>query len=229
MRTIHYTITLGAMVLAASLTASAGADMLYDATQLNSAGGVYANTYYSDNPTNSDFVVDDIEVPAGGWTIDTLSVYDGLLLGGDLTATQAYLVLFPKSLGAVDPMNHTTLVSVTQTPETFTDPNSIPSVRTTQRFDASGLNLVLAPGEYWIGLTPILTGSNPFGAWSSHTNHGDQPMQYAVMHQTWFPLAGGGFTNWGPDMMMRIQGTPVPEPTTLALLLLALPLCRRRR
>ena len=222
-------IVMWSVCLASGLAASANADILYDATDFNTSGGVYANNYYPDHPTSGSYLaVDDIAVGAGGWTIDTVSVWGGQLLGDSDTTTEAYLTVYSKSLGFVNPLDHATVVTVTQTPEDFTDPGGIPSTRTLQRFDVSGLGLTLSEGEYWIGLTPILAGSNPFGAWSSHTDQGDSPMQYKVETNEWFTL-GGDFTNWGPDMMMRIQGSPAPAPGAAMMAPVAMLVLGRRR
>jgi hypothetical protein len=208
---------ISAVVISALCAAGASADILYNATDFNGTGGTFANNYASDNFIWTNFVVDDITVPSGGWTIDTLSVYCDHLLGGDEVATEAYLVVFPKSLGLenVNALDYATLVSVTQTPEDFHDPNAFIPDRTLQRIDASGLNLTLAADEYWIGLTPVGESSDPWGSWSSYTENGDIGMQYAVRHDEWYAIGSSGY-GWGPDTMMKIQG--VPEPSSLALL-----------
>ena len=221
MRTTSHAVTVLAMILAASLASSASADMLYESTVINTSGGVITAMYDPANLPGSYMLMDDISVPAGGWTIDTVSTFFNPLVSIP-TTTNAYLVVFPKSLGTPNPMDYATNVPVTRTRELFTDPENGFS-RNTYRFDASGLNVSLAPGDYWIGLTPI--ADDTWMAWGSRTPNMERPIYWSV--------GAGAYTTYpglwtGPDMMLRIQGV-VPEPATLGLLLLALPLCRQRR
>ena len=221
MKALYSLCALGVLVC---LATSASADLLYQSTVINTNGGALNGQYVSTTPPSGYLLLDDITVPAGGWMLDTVSTFfNGS--GTPPTATDAYLVIFSKSLGTPNPMSYATDVPVTMTRETFTDPNNGFS-RNTYRYDASGLNLSLAPDAYWIGLAPVNTSaSTTWTAWGSRVANGSRPIWWNVSTGAYATYPG----SWtGPDMMMRIQGT-VPEPGSLALLLLALPVLARRR
>jgi len=181
----------------------ANADVLYEATTLNSDGGGLNATSW---PSLNDglILVDDITVPASGWTINEVSNFFSML--GSPTATGAYLVVFPKSLGQINPFDYKTEVTVTMSSETFTDPTNGES-RDTYRIDAAGLNLQLAAGEYWIGLSPFADAySNSWMAWGSRTTNGDKAICYDKVYNGTGGWVGTAFWT-GPDYMMRIKGT----------------------
>ncbi len=98
------------------------------------------------------YTVNDIVVPAGGWTVDTYRIYyDGFDASWAGAVTSAVLYLEPKtgSLPIGDPSTGTTVaVTATILGNGFLE------------LTATGLGLVIAEGEYWIGLTPFAPNSD---------------------------------------------------------------------
>ena len=92
------------------------------------------------------------------------------------------------------------------------------------RVEVTGLSVTLAPGRYWLNVTPIGNGSGrSFNTTTSGANCVGTPCgndQNAFFNSTTF---GAFFTSTsnvqGPyDYSMGVIGTVVPEPTTVALL-----------
>jgi hypothetical protein len=96
----------------------------------------------------SAYTCNDVVVPAGGWTIDSIKTYyDSLDPNWGGIVTQAWLFIEPKTSTppAGDPTVDATIVPVTVT----LMPNNFYEV------EAGAMGIVLPEGEYWIGLTPI--------------------------------------------------------------------------
>ena len=101
------------------------------------------------------------------------------------------------------------------------------------------LNVTLAPGHYWLNVTPVGNGTaRSFNSTTSGTNCVGTPCgndQNAFFNSTFF---AGNFTstsNEGQpyDYSMGLIGAPIPEPATTALLtcgvgLLLIAMCYRR-
>lgn len=118
---------------------------------------------------------------------------------GTGSATQAYLYIAPKTgplpIDGVDlPQENGSLITITAT-QSPTDGMWI--------IEASGLSISLAPGDYWVSLTPIL----PSGPWGGDTHlrangsWGDP--------STFYEYCGSGASTW----------TVVPEPLDLSILI----------
>lgn len=186
----------------------------------------YIDQEFSDFPTYSSYQVHDIVVAPPGWgswwglRITTWYV-NGPTPGDWSTVTHGRFNLFPKT-GSLpgagyDPSSGTVV------PVTITNPISgVCELQTT-------IDLFLAPGEYWIGVTPMTTflvhgqkfhcqTTNIVGAQSSLRNPGGS-FGYGT---EWFPTAWFGAT---ADSAIRIDF--VAEPTSLLLLGL-MALLRRR-
>lgn len=224
-------MAIGVLTLAAAAGMSQAA-VLWDQSALDTSptGQGLLNTISPGFNGAVVFGVSDVTVPAGGWTIQSVSTYftSFNFPGG----TSAVLNVFPKS-GALpgagnDPRAMPT-GNGTQVPVTATD--FVVDFQGVREYTASGLNIVLAPGEYWIGLTPQQSGG-PFGAdfqWSTTATSGVG--QAGWSQDFGFP---SGWFDYGTlsgiavhDGAIKIQG--VPAPSSLALLGLGGLIAGRRR
>jgi len=192
-------------------------EVLYEATSLNSTTGALNATSW---PSLNDglIIVDDIVVPEGGWTVKKVSNYFSLL--GTPVADSAFIIVYPKSLTNVIPMDYATTVSVTSEAIVLTDTET-GDTRDAVRIDADSLNISLAAGEYWIGLSPISNSyMNCWMAWGSRTEHGVAPKCWDMTQNNWVGLSFWIVT----DSMMKIEGTASPTsvditPATSSLVL----------
>lgn len=182
------------------------------------------------------FAVSDVTVPTGGWTIQSVSTYF-TDFSFEPTVTSAVLNIFPKTgnlpLSTNDPRTSPTGQGTTV---------AVVDVRTiggaTQQpamiLTAAGLNINLAAGSYWIGLTPTLAGGF-FGTdshWPAVSLIGDQSAArgYGSGPGATFPWTGAGAVVGVPAFDLAMTVTGVPAPSSLALLGLAgLATARRRR
>lgn len=181
------------------ITGNLFAETLYNSTTLNSSGGSLNATSW---PSLNDglIMVDDITVPASGWTINNLSNYFGII--GSPVVDSAFFFVYSKSLENVYPMDYALKVPVIADTLTLTDPSNSQS-RLAYKITASNLNVTLQAGDYWIGLSPI-AGSyeTNWMAWGSSEVHGELAMCYDMIQHNWV-----GLTFWtGPDYMMTIEG-----------------------
>jgi hypothetical protein len=201
MTKVNFMVIFRAALILLLSAISANAEVLYESTKINTNGGVLNATSW---PTLNDglILVDDITVPTGGWIIDSVSNYFGTI--GSPTASNAYLIVFPESLGQIYPMDYATEVTVTVDTETFTDSVTGQS-RETYKITASGLNLSLQPGDYWIGLSPFCDSyMNSWMAWGSRITSDEFPIYYDRLAGHWVSIP----IFWsGQDEMMRITGT----------------------
>lgn len=177
------------------------------------------------------FGVSDVTVPAGGWTIQSITTFYSSF---NFTAgTQAVLNVFPKTgnvpVATNDPRAMPT-GNGTQVPVTAND--VVVDNQGVREYTASGLNIVLAPGDYWIGLTPIQS-AGPFGAdsqWGTSNPMGVSQAAWSMdfgFPSGWFDYSTlSGFTPIH-DGAIRING--VPAPSGLALIGLGGLMAGRRR
>jgi uncharacterized protein (TIGR03382 family) len=174
------------------------------------------------------FDVNDVTVPAGGWTIQSISSYFTTF---NSAGTSAVLNVFPKSGNlplATDnpkasPIGSGTTVAVSSNEFVFNSQGI-------REYTASGLNIVLAPGEYWIGLTPVQP-TGPFGAdnqWSTTSPMGvGSAGRSDDFGPNWFNYGGLAGAASTLDGAMKIQG--IPAPGAMALLGLGGLVAGRRR
>ncbi len=145
-------VTLIAAIALASM-ASAQTTLWDQATGYESWSQGFFNNIAGGPPMGSTmYTVNDIVVPAGGWTIATVRVYyDGFDASWAGGVTSAVLYIEPK-VGpnpTGDPSTGTTV-----TASAVTLGNGFLEI------SASTLGVALAEGEYWIGLTPYAPNAN---------------------------------------------------------------------
>ena len=195
-----------AVVSALVVIQASSAAVLWDQSDFDPWGPGFFNSESGGPPFGmTQHSVNDISVGGTGWQIESITTYYSAL---DLTwgdgITQGYLHIFDKTAPLpVDGVD---------------DPTASPVVSMSALLNvdhwivtAADLNVDLAPGEYWIGITPIAP-SGPFGPeihMASLTLTGDATASYDVYAfpgpPTWYNL------NPGVDASILIEGT-APTP-----------------
>ena len=136
------------------------------------------------------------------WNVDSItSYYSALDPGWGTAITQGYLHVFPKT-GPLPIEDPTLSVLV---------PMSGVALGAYCEVTASGLGLYLAPGEYWLGLTPIAP-SGPMGPeiqTSAAVMVGSETVSYDAYG---FPMPMWFVFNPGLDAAMVVQGTIASSP-----------------
>lgn len=143
-----YTRLVAVLTLAlVSLASAASASVLWDQMTIDPAGpGIVG----SNSPGFGGFVahtVNDVTVPAEGWHVTSITCLYGGFNFGWTGISQGYVNILPKS-GAL-PTAPVSSVLVPMTCVNSGDYNGTALFAVT-----ATLNLDLAPGEYWVGLTP---------------------------------------------------------------------------
>jgi hypothetical protein len=202
--------TLGVLCLFAASQCFAG--VLWDQQPLDVSTG-YVNQEFGDFPSFSAYQLHDVTVTGTGWNITSITEY--FTTGAWPGSFDARLNIFALSGSAPLPTDDPTsgllypAVNVESTLSTVT---------------LSGLNINLAPGDYWIGFTPVL-------------DFGSSGQQFELVASTvGNPSAvrnsGGGFgigSDWtttaafggATDGSITINGdalTSAPEPATYSLI-----------
>ncbi len=210
--------------------ASASADVLWDQSAYDAGAPGFFNTVSGGPPFGQTvYTVNDVTVgDPEGWEVDSITIFVNSLGGGITAASSGVLHVFSGS----DPL-----------PGVGDDPTASPSVAIsvalvdaptdTYSITASGLDLDLAAGDYWIGITPIAP-AGPFGSaihLSATSLVGDASASYDAFP---FPAPPGGpaWFNFNPgvDASLLIEGAVAPAPGALGALCIAgLTLTRRRR
>lgn len=221
-------ITLGLVAVVAFAT-TASAAVLWDQSNYVVGPNSLVDEEFLDYPTYSSYMMMDVTASTD-WTVDSVSIFltDGQN-GVWQVINQARLNVFswtPGSLpAAADDPSAGTLVSVTMT-----------DLGDTFKMTASGLDLDLAAGNYWIGLAPQAT----------HAQVGQEfhrPAPIVADNAAW-RNPGGAFgygTGWNYAYAIDTSGEwqdtyegailieGIPAPGALALLGLAGLVSRRRR
>jgi hypothetical protein len=203
-----------------------GAQPLWDQSDYNLNVPGFFNVESGSPPFGlTQHAVNDVVVGGGGWIVDSITNYYGAAdpaWGGAIT--QGHLHVFDKTSGL--PVNG------------LNDPTTSPLIAMSAvlvggdhfELTASGLALSLAPGEYWIGITPLAPSGffGPEPHLASNTLVGDATASYDPFA---FPGPPAWFNfNPGVDAAIQINGTIVPGPAGgLALIGLAGFAVRRRR
>lgn len=244
MKTIS-TLTLAAVIGVAGTSASA-LDILWDQQGYGTGSGGTWNHYDATPATpngnfiNQWFAVGDVSVGGDGWNVDSVTTYHRGSPRNDNfsnVVTQAYLHVFPKSATlptAGDAPLASPIVSVSSV-------LGVDGGVLRHAVTASGLDLDLTPGDYWLGLTPLFEGtantahlaSSIVGDPSSiYVTSANTINQFAFIvpsaQDVWVTLEDGS-AGTDYDIALTVQGTVIPEPTSLALLTLGGLLVARRR
>lgn len=234
---------LGVLLLGLACVAGANADVLWDQSQqladyMAQPPLVTSQEFPPPDPFGaySSYTVNDITTDGEDWVIQEISVYYSRFSTPSPwqdVCEEGRLLVVPKTGplpdNAFDPTTGP-LVPVTLTP--FTQ-NSVNYLAIT----ASGLNIPLSAGEYWVGLVPL-------APLASIGYYQEIPVATPVLKESetaWRnPLNGfGAGTDWMPwdwpgsdwlintDQSITISG--VPEPASLLLLALGTLMIARRR
>ena len=216
-------------------SAVASADTLWDQSALSGTGaGVYNSVSGSPPFGSTVYALSDVVVPAGGWTINSISTYFSALgfANWATDVTQARLNIFSRD-GALPASGNNpgtgTLVTLTCTFSSF-DAGPDFGFQNVNVATAAGLNIVLAPGNYWIGLTPIAPGGFDLESnWGSSTVIGGNSAMRSPFTGFGMPPANT-WSDSGAEGAILIEGTLAPTPSAAALMGLAgLAAGRRRR
>ena len=197
---------LCAVVLLASV---ASADVLWEQSDFDPWGAGFYNSESGGPPFGMTWHGVNHVTVTEGWNVDSITTYYSAMdmaWGGAITQgyVHVYMKVGPLPVDGIDDPTMSPVVPMA-------------GVFNVDHFDvtASGLGIYLAPGEYWIGTTPIAP-SGPFGPeihLSSMTLIGDATASYDVygMPAAWFNF------NPGVDAAILIEGTvagtPVEEMT----------------
>ncbi len=146
MKTQLTKLSLIALALTMVLATTAGAEVLLDQSAYDDTIPGFLNAVAGGPPFGgTSYSVNDITVDGVGWNIESISTYYNAL-GSFESVSLGYLYLTPKTGDLpTEDANNDVSVELTVT-------EVAPS---TYKVTASGLNIELAPGEYWIGITPV--------------------------------------------------------------------------
>lgn len=167
------------------------------------------------------YTVGDVQVGPGGWTVDSITMYWSRINSDWVNSVSQGRMYVQSKTGAVP---------------TVLPGGPLVSMSVTELFDntfqqgyyavtVSGLNLALASGDYWMGITPVAPGG-PFGpelGMGSSSSFGNVSMTYDAGG---FP-APGWYDYSNVDAAITVTG--IPAPSTAGLLGLGLLAARRRR
>lgn len=139
--------------VALGIAGTAAADTLWSQVDYDPFGAGFFNSVSGSPPFGiTNYVVSDVTVEGAGWHIESISTfYSALDPSWGLAISEGYLMVYPKTGplpidGTDDPL------AAPLIPMTGTDIGGVWQVT------ASGLSVDLAPGDYWIGITPIAPG-----------------------------------------------------------------------
>ena len=197
LRHARLTMALGLLLVALAAT-SATASVLWDQSAISfspSAPGIL-NYNFTGFGGYTFYSLDDVTVPAGGWTINTITSYWSDWQGVDMNVKSptGNLIIIPKT-GSLPVGTPTT----TTVPLTWVD--TAQSGQGVYVMTAAGLNVTLPAGDYWITVAPNgkvdnFNGNNQL--WPA-LNYSGAPVA------TWY--AGSWADQYGNyDAAMKIEG-----------------------
>lgn len=198
-------LSLIVLSLTMVLAAAAGAAVLHDQSEYDFSGPGFFNVIAGAPPMGvTTYSVNDIVVDGTGWVITSISTYQNALGGFENDVTQAVINIFPKTgeLPVEIPTNDT-MVPVTVTHISGDD----------YKVTADGLNIELAPGEYWIGLTHYGSAFNSGIHMPAATLMGDATPSYDTggfpmpMWAFWVPATDAAILILGDDNVVATDET----------------------
>jgi len=194
-----------AALLLALLVRPVAADVLWNQSDYDAFGAGFFNSVSGGPPFGlTVYTVGDVTVGGTGWHVEKITTYYSRIdPNWGIGITQGFLHVFPKT-GALP-------VDGTDDPAAST-PVTLTTALFDDRFEiyASGLSLDLAPGEYWIGITPIAPAGffGPEIHMSSQTFLGAPSPSYDAYADpgppAWYDM------NPGVDAAILIEGTLHP-------------------
>ena len=192
---------IAALLCALLLTAATAAQamVLWDQSTIGYAAPIsIANWKASGFGGGTNHSVDDVTVSGSPWHVTSITEYYATFNTAWTSITQGYLHVYSKT-GALPTENPTVDGLVPMTFVITADPNGVATLT------ASGLNLTLPPGDYWIGITPVATaGINGVNnQWPAATLIGDPVATYDTAWHSYYP---------GYDGAMKVEGD-IPTPT----------------
>jgi len=195
----HARITAALALLLVSVASAVHATTLWDQSAISfssSAPGIY-NGKFTGFGGSTSYCLNDVTVPAGGWTINTITEYFSNETFADmqLTAPNGYLIIMPKTGSLPVGAPTTTTVPLTWVATTQ-------GVQSVYVMTASGLNVNLAAGDYWITVAPITPVDNFNG----------NNLQWPALTTLGAPVATYNGATWsdlypGYDGAFKIDGT----------------------
>jgi hypothetical protein len=227
-----------ALAVAAPGTARASMVLWYNGDLQTGGGGTVNEETTNGGSFN---IFDNFNVTApGGWTIDTVWSNDSMQITGITQAS--WSIRTGMSVGNPGTVIASGVGAATQTPTGRTNPSLGFAEYTIQ---VSGLNVPLAPGTYWLSVSPLVgadptvTGGGVFRSYNSTTtgtNAVGTPPGDDADGLLYSPFLGYNYATFHDDYSMGVAGVAqvasIPEPSPMVLAVVAASVgvlaCRRR-
>ena len=204
----HPRVALALAMFLVSVAATANAALLWDQSAISfstSAPGIM-NYNFTGVGGYQIFSANDVTVPAGGWTINTITEYWSDWQGVDMNVKSpaGNLIIVPKTGSLPAGVPTTTSVALTWV-------DTAQSGQGVYVMTCAGLNVTLPAGDYWITVAPNGRVDNFFGnnqMWPSNMQGDPVATWYGGV---WADLYG----NWdGAFKIEGISGGPTPTQSS---------------